>query len=172
MLTATVEDIMSFGPCDDYPEERVRELWAGREILTQDDIAGLDIPVLDRIWALSEMLHAHSPWRANRVARRIALDVEPYWGCPDVVWWYLVTGYEAAWDTAWDTAWNTAWDAVWNPARAAARSAAWDAVWDTARAASRVAISDAARDASRVAISDAARYAALEKYLIWILEVM
>ena len=49
MKTMTVEDIMKHNPC--YKRERIIELWAGRESLSFSDVAKLDIPDVDKIWA-------------------------------------------------------------------------------------------------------------------------
>ena len=68
-------------------------------------------------------------------ARMQALSVIHFWGAPDVVLDYLMTGDEGLRDAARAAARDAAWDA----ARDAARSAAWDtardAAWDAARAA-------------------------------------
>jgi hypothetical protein len=50
----TVEEILSCGPCDDYPEDRIREL-APSGSLTAAEVCDLPIPVEDRCWALAEV---------------------------------------------------------------------------------------------------------------------
>jgi len=52
----TVDTMMSYGPCWIYPRDRVLELWAGRSAITAQQIADLDIPAQDRIWALCAWL--------------------------------------------------------------------------------------------------------------------
>jgi hypothetical protein len=159
VITATVEQILSYGPCAGYTEGRLRWLWGCREKLSQDEIAALDVNLFDRIWVLSRMLYDRSPWRANRVSRRVALDVAHLWDCPDIVWWYLVTGYEAA--------------------RKAALMAAARAT-KAHRGASSYAAFNAAvgnADGCPMCISWAADLSsdvpsAFEKYMSWILEVM
>ena len=48
----TVDMIMSARPCAEYSRSRVEDLWSGREALTAREIAGLEIPIDDRLWAL------------------------------------------------------------------------------------------------------------------------
>jgi hypothetical protein len=43
---------MAAKQCEEYPRSRVEELWAGRETLTAEEIAALDIRVEDRLWAI------------------------------------------------------------------------------------------------------------------------
>jgi len=50
MKTFTVQDIMNEGPCLDYTEEVVRDLWSGKEALTFKEVCSLDINAEDRIW--------------------------------------------------------------------------------------------------------------------------
>jgi hypothetical protein len=164
----TVDDIMAEGPCPNYPRARVVELWDGRERLTPHEIAELDIPLSDRIWALSHLLYRLSPYRVKKVTRMIALDVADLWPCPDIVWHYLVTGdseYEAAASAAFQAATLTA-------AEDAARVAAWDAAGDTWDAAwvAWVAWNAAlaARDAWSLRDAGDDANAALERYLGWL----
>ena len=49
MKTMTVEDIMKHNPC--YKRDRIIELWAGRESLSFSEVAKLDIPGVDKVWA-------------------------------------------------------------------------------------------------------------------------
>jgi hypothetical protein len=176
MKPITVQEIMELGPCDDYTEERVKELWAGRTGLTGEEIRDLDIPIEDRGWAILSVLAKRHPWRARKLSRRIALDVAHIWDSPNIVWYYLVTGDESACDAAWaaarDAARADAWAAAWAAARDAARADAWADAWaaacdaasdaasDAARAAACDAACDAARAAARAAACDAARAAA------------
>ena len=54
MRRVTVDDVMAKKPCDEYPRERVEELWGGRESLTLTEILDLVIPAEDRIRAVRE----------------------------------------------------------------------------------------------------------------------
>jgi hypothetical protein len=77
-----------------------------------------------------------SPARAQRLSRLIALDVEPLWDCPDLVWWWLVSGDEGTREevvavTA--PAWNvTTWSAITVAINAVFFASVWsgiNAVW-------------------------------------------
>lgn len=48
---ATAEDVISWGPCTDYPPERVRRIW-GEKPLTALQALDLPIPPEDRLWAV------------------------------------------------------------------------------------------------------------------------
>ena len=53
MKDITVEQIMSWGPCDDYPEPRVLELFGDHKSVTPIEILDYPgIPVADRLWVL------------------------------------------------------------------------------------------------------------------------
>ena len=54
MKTWTIDEMMAMRPCKQYPRERLGQLWAGRARLSVLDIAALDIPAADRVWALLE----------------------------------------------------------------------------------------------------------------------
>jgi len=56
MNTFTVKDIMNEGPCPDYTEEVVTELWAGREELTFKEVCNLDIAIDDRVWISARLV--------------------------------------------------------------------------------------------------------------------
>lgn len=51
----TVDEVMAYGPCDRYPRERVKELWAGRKSLSLAEIMELLIPDQDKGWFVSEV---------------------------------------------------------------------------------------------------------------------
>ena len=70
-MNVTVKDIMDLGPCDDYTEERVTELWDGREALSFEEIRELDIPIEDIGWAILSILSSRHPKLAEKIARRI-----------------------------------------------------------------------------------------------------
>lgn len=110
----TVNDIMREQPCEDnYPRSWVEFLASGKISLNPVEISRLGIPIDDRIWILSRLLYRLSPHKSNRVARMIALDVEQFWSCPVLVWWYLVSGDEHAGDAARAAAWDAARAAAW-----------------------------------------------------------
>lgn len=176
-MNFTICDIMRERPCqDNYPLDRVRALWAGRESISHREVAALDIPVEDRIWALSRLLYRLSPQRHRRVKRLIGLDVAPLWSCPDIIWWYLTSGDAAVDAAAWNAAWAVDADAVARAAadaaaKATARAGADAAAWTVdaaARAAADAAAWNAARAAARAAAKAPARDAARARYLNWI----
>jgi hypothetical protein len=169
MKTYTMEDILTEEPCENnYPLERLTELAAGREQVTSQEIADLDIPINDRLWILSRLLYRTSPHTANRVSRLIALDVANKWDCPDTCYWYLMTGNT-------DSRKAAAWAARAARATWAARATS-TAAWLAAEAAAAWVAEEAAEEAAAAAARAAAWAAwaaeeeekALEKYLAWI----
>ena len=52
MKTATVVDVMSWGPCKEYTPGRIIKLFAGRESVSALDILDMDIPAKDKLWAV------------------------------------------------------------------------------------------------------------------------
>ena len=100
VLKVTVDQVMSWLPCEDYTRERVEELFAGREALSAMEILELDIPVGDKLWAVlrEELIPAETLYE---------------FGCR----------CDAACDTTWDAADAAAWDAAYT----AAMDAAWSA---------------------------------------------
>ena len=52
VLKVTVDQVMSWEPCEEYTRERVEELFAGRESLSALEIMKLDIPAKDMLWAV------------------------------------------------------------------------------------------------------------------------
>jgi len=154
MRKITVDNIMAKKPCEEYPRERVEELWGGKNTLTLTEILDLDIPAEDRIWAVTRFLPKEENWQ---FARWCALQVTHLWDCPDVVKQYLETGdksiRDAACEAAWNATLNAAWLAAWNAADAA-QAAAQAAAWNAADAA------DAADAAHAAAAHSAAAHAA------------
>jgi len=147
--TVTVDQVMAWTPC--YTRERVEALFAGRECLTALEIADLDIPAEDRVWALCHrelLTDAELRELACRFVRGTPL------GDGRVVWDLLTdprsrTAVEVAErharGEATDVELDTAHAAAGAAARAAARAAAWaaaeaawaaryagDAAWDAA----------------------------------------
>lgn len=121
MIAFTVDDIMREKPCGSYTQKLVEDLFGGRERLTPHDIARLEIPAEERIWILGRLLYRLSPYRSNRVARLIALDVEELRDNSKIVWEYLITGYNiirlSPWYTEWYSSRNAAFDVAWDSAK-------------------------------------------------------
>ena len=157
MISLTVDQVMALEPCDDYPRERVVELWAGRESLTIAEIAALDISLSDRLWcvlapgvlpdAVLGELHCRIVDEAVAIYETHYPD-DPRPRHANDVHRAMLRGEATAED------WAAARDAAWDAARAAAR----DAAWDAARA--------AAGDAAGAAAGDTA----LTRYLGWAVE--
>ena len=51
-LTCTIEDVLAWGPCDDYDAYRLAELFGRQKRLSAIQILDLDIPTCDRLWAV------------------------------------------------------------------------------------------------------------------------
>jgi len=119
MKKFSVKDIMSKKPCSEYTEERVSELWKGKDSLSLKEILNLDIRIEDRSWILTKL---------------VSTEV--------VVKWAQYCANEAQTHAS-----GTHADDA-NARSAAARSAATDAYWATAASdASATAASDASTDA-------------------------
>ena len=52
----TIEDIIELDPCEEYTEERLKELWAGREALSRREILELDIDIDDKNWVVPQLV--------------------------------------------------------------------------------------------------------------------
>jgi len=145
MKTMTVEDIMKHEPC--YTRERIIELWAGRESLSFSDVAKLDIPGVDKVWA---GVYCYMDDRQRRLfavqcARRALSRVESpdprsVAAC-DVAERFAngeasIEELDAASDAARSDA-RSASCAAWTAAWSAASAAAWSAAWSAASAAER-----------------------------------
>ena len=52
----TIKDIQKLGPCKEYTEERLKELWAGRESLSRREILKLDIDIDDKNWVVPQLV--------------------------------------------------------------------------------------------------------------------
>ena len=146
MGMVTIDQVIRWRPCSDYPRKRINSLFAGRESLSWEDIVALDIPTEDKLWALlredfipARELHLLACDFAEKV---LHLTDDPR--CAEVIrvkriWVDGKATYEelaAAWDAARDAARDAAWDAARDAARAAARGAtravARAAAWATA----------------------------------------
>jgi hypothetical protein len=179
MGMVTIDQVIRWRPCSDYPRKRINSLFAGRESLSWEDVVGLDIPTEDKLWALlredfipdrelhllacdfaEKVLHLTDDPRCAEVIR-----VKRIWVDGKATYEELDAARDAARDAALDAALAAALAAARTAARDAARDAALDAALAAARAAAlaaaRAAARDAARDAARAAAWDAARAAQL-----------
>jgi len=176
MKRVTVEDVMKWEPCLDYPRERVEELFAGRESLGWREILETGLPSKDLLWVflhpefLSERrMHLLACDFAEAVLHltddprpAAALRVKRLWvdgqatdeeletarkASRAAAWDARAAAGEAAWDASWAATWDAAWAATWAAARGAALDSARAVAWAAARTAARAA-GEAAWDAS------------------------
>lgn len=54
--SATIDDVLTVNPCEGYKREKLTALWAGRESLSAEELAQLDIPIHDRVWVICNVL--------------------------------------------------------------------------------------------------------------------
>jgi hypothetical protein len=156
MRSVTVNQVLSWEPCEEYTRERLEELFAGRETVNVNDVLKMDISDTDKLWAAlredfisAETLHefacrvAENALLKERKAGREpdariwkALEVKRKWLKGEATDSELAAAREAARAAAWAAAWaaarEAAWEAAWAAARAAAREAAWAAAWGRA----------------------------------------
>ena len=52
----TIRDIQKLKPCKEYTEEKLEELWKGKESLALREILELDIPIVDRNWVMPQLV--------------------------------------------------------------------------------------------------------------------
>jgi len=161
MRSVTVADVMSWPPCVDYDESRVRELFGGRESLTALDILDLDVDAVDRLWAVlrGKLIDPRTlrrfavvcAWRALVRERAAGREPDPRsWRAVEVARRYAdgeATDEERAVATALAAAARAAWAASSAWAAAAAARAAWAAASAAARAAANAAEAAAAEAA-------------------------
>ena len=173
MKSWTIDEMLAERPCEEYTQERITELWAGRERLSLLEI--LDLPILakDIVWVICRR-NALTPeqqaeWLeciVTRAIRNHALNC----GIPTVEAWAQnwLDGTDrsstaaAAW-AAWTAVWasEAAWEAraaTWTAwAAAAARAAeAWAAAAWAVEAAAAAAAWTAQAAAARAAAARAA----------------
>jgi hypothetical protein len=145
MRSVTVDQVLSWEPCEDYTRERIEELFAGKEAVNVHDVLAMDISDSDKLWAAlreefipAETLHefacrvAENALLKERKAGREpdarswkALEVKRKWLKGEATDSELAAAREAAW---------AAWAAAW-AAREVAREAAWAAAWAAREAA-------------------------------------
>jgi hypothetical protein len=129
MKTITVEQFMKLRPCDDYPEERIREIAGDKTDWSALDILALkDVPAKDRLWAVlredlidAAILHEFA-CRCAEAALALIENPDPRSVEVVAVKRRWLKGEAADGELA----------AAWDAALAAAQAAAWDAAWDAA----------------------------------------
>ena len=133
---------MRFGPCEEYPRERIESL-LGKKPVTALDILMLEIPDDDKLWAVTReefidesILHEYACWNAENALRLIpnpdsrsiaAIKARRDWMCGEISDEQMAAARVATWVAAGVASWT------------AARAAAGVASWEAARAAARAA---------------------------------
>lgn len=149
-LTAiTPENILSWGPCEDYTESCIRAIYGARPSLSPAEVLDLDIPVPDRLWAVlrPEVLGYHDLRLAvcDIAARTLPLYEAQYSG-DDRPRHAIETARRYAIGEATAEELDAARGGAWAAAEVAWAAAAWSA-WHVAVAAA---------DAAEVAVWEAA----------------
>ena len=162
-MKITVEMVMAEIPCEDYPPERVAELWAGRESLAPTEVVKLDIPMDDRVWILGRLIGRHDPTRvvARRIVRHALGDAE----IPEAYQRWLCSGDRLLMRAAKVSAGPSAWATLWPSVGPAIQPAVWVVTWAPPRILSRNITWVAARVAASATL-------ALETYAGWMVEFL
>jgi len=133
-MNFTVTDIMDHGPCPEYTEEVVSDLWAGREDLTFREICSLGISARDRTWiavrlAARDTVVSWADYCAAEAQKHASASAS-------------ASAADYAADYAADAATNAAYAAYYAADAAAAASAAASAAYWAADAAATAADAD------------------------------
>jgi hypothetical protein len=167
MKKVTIEDVMRWGPCARYTEERLLKLANGREALSALEILDLNIPSEDKLWAVlrEDLLPASLLHEFACMCAETALLKERKAGRePDTRSWKAVEA-KRKWLRGEIT------DKDLSEAYAAARSAAWVAAANiearsAARATARAAVEAAMTAAWAVKVAAADEQVQMLKRLI------
>ena len=159
MKTATIDDVLSWGPYSDYTKKIITKLFADRESLTAQDILKLNIPAKVRLWIVlredmldANILHEFACRCAEEALKLIdnpdprsiaAIVAKRAWLRGEITDNELAYTADAAYAAA-DAADADAADAAW-AAWAASASASADTAWAAAAA-------YAANDATRITV--------------------
>lgn len=87
MKTVTPADIMAIDPCDEYTEEYILELFAGRESITAREYAELPIPPEDRWWGMSRLWPDAAPAALDVIVKRAIWRIFGKSGCAEWEHW-------------------------------------------------------------------------------------
>ena len=136
---ATIDDLLSWRPCSEWTESRIREIAGDRIEWTALDLLALDqVTAADRLWVVLRPELIHEPI-LHELACRFAEEVLPIWESqyPEDRRPHEAIEAKRAWlrgeisDDQLAAAGAAAWAAAWDAARAAAWAAAWE--WQTER---------------------------------------
>jgi hypothetical protein len=159
MKKVTIDDIMSWEPCNTYPEERIKKLMGRKKYITLDDIWKVELDYKeDYFWLalrpefISESnLHKIAIYAAELVLpifeEKYLDDKRPRQAIEAKKKW--LKGKIS--DKELEDAWVAARDAAWATASYAASYAAWAAAWTASDTASD-AVNDAVRAAADINI--------------------
>ena len=145
MKTWTIDEILAERPCKEYTQERITELWAGRERLTLLEVLDLPIPAKDIVWVICRKNALTPEQQAEWLERIVTRAIRNH---------ALNCGILTV------EAWARNWLNGSDRSRAEAEAAAWAAEAEAARAAAWAAEAEAAR-------AEAARAAALAEAAAW-----
>ena len=118
LKTWTVKQMLAEEPCEQYTEEALAKLWAGREKVTLLDIIAMDIPDTDKLWgSWRGLTKGQTDLVLDKVVTRAITNHALHCGVPSV------------------EIWADNWLSGKDKSVRAARAAAWAAAWAAARAA-------------------------------------
>ena len=178
----TVQDVLDWNPCGRYSKKLIEKLFAGRESITAIDICDMDIPALDKLWAVlrdqvievndlheiacrfaeSTLINYESKYPDDK-RPRLAIEAKRKWLQGEISDEELDAAESAARSAAQSAAESAARSAAWS-ARSAARSAAQSAAESAAESAARSAAESAAQSAARSA-AQSAQVGIIKNYL-------
>ena len=99
----TIKDIQKLDPCKEYTEEKLEELWKGKESLALREILELTIPIDDRNWVIPQLVSTEV---VVKWARRCAHEAKKHADRHAAAWSAYAT--RSATRSAADTAANAA----------------------------------------------------------------
>jgi len=88
LKTWTVKQMLAEKPCEQYTEEALAKLWAGREKVTLLDIIDMDIPDTDKLWgSWRGLTKGQTDLVLDKVVTRAITNHALHCGVPSVEIW-------------------------------------------------------------------------------------
>ena len=90
MKSWTIDEMLAERPCEEYTQERITELWAGRERLTLLEVLDLPISWADRVWVICRpdaLTHEQKAEWLERIVTRAIRNHALNCGIPTVEAW-------------------------------------------------------------------------------------
>ena len=88
LKTWTVKQMLAEEPCEQYTEEALAKLWAGREKVTLLDIIDMDIPDTDKLWgSWRGLTKGQTDLVLDKVVTRAITNHALHCGVPSVEIW-------------------------------------------------------------------------------------